>query len=192
MLNRQMPIYETEYGVEGTTGSSARIQAENLGTAERLATSYPRVRSIGQYLLRDDPPEVWGLESGLRTYRSPVGDGCDGCKPSLDAFRVALSVRAYGQRVCVRKSRKARGGKGRRCLKRGIPKKVSIWGHVRPVRWRTQATVFITKGRRVRRLRRVPTNSNGYFLFRSKNVKGATWSVRWGGRTGPPIRALRW
>ena len=114
----------------------ARVPGDLRAHRARRTT---RVASFSQYLLRDDPPtgpdEFGGFESGLR-----LADGK--AKPSLDGWRLPLSVRREGS-------------------------KVSIWGRVRPATAPVTAELQIQQGSgEWRTLQNVTTDARGSFTLR--------------------------
>lgn len=192
MIRSRIPLWITEFGVESQRGRSPAAQAAGLATAERIIGSNKRVRSVAQYLLRDDPPERWGVFSGLRTHKSPVGAGCKGCKPAFGSYRTPLAVRAFGPRRCLKRKQNRKTGK-RRCVRRSSGRRVSVWGHVRPVRSRATVVVwFRDRGRKPRRLKRLRTDGSGYFTFKSKNRPLRKWRLAWNGQRGPWVSAFRY
>jgi hypothetical protein len=171
-LPRGLPVWLTEFGIQSTPddiqGVPLARQPEYQAISERIARSNQRVASFSQYLLRDDPPtgpdQFGGFESGLR-----LADGR--AKPSLDGWRLPLSVHREGS-------------------------KVSIWGRVRPTTVPTTAELQIAQGTKGewRTLQTVQTDDKGSFTARGSFRQGRRWRLRWtapGGvvRTGAPIRA---
>ena len=102
-------------------------QAEYLGIAERLAYADPRVRSWGQYLLRDDPPAEGPPEVAFAGFESGLlfSDGTP--KPAYDAFQLPLAVRRSGDEV-------------------------TIWGLVRPSTESERVELWVIDGGRPKRL----------------------------------------
>ncbi|HWH93496.1 MAG TPA: hypothetical protein VNT03_06515 [Baekduia sp.] len=179
VVNRRLPIYLTEFGIQSTPdplfGVSLQRQAEYRSYSERIAYYNPRVKAFSQYLLTDDKPiegasdaqKYGGFESGLRT-----SDGK--AKPSLDGFRLPLV---------------ARRSKG--------SSKVSLWGLARPAGAATQVIVQQHElGASWRTLKTVTTDVRGYWTS-SANLGGSSreWRVKWTDAqgkewTGPATRAL--
>jgi hypothetical protein len=178
-LNKKLPIYLTEFGIQSTPdplfGVSFQRQAEYRSYSERIAYYNPRVAAFSQYLLTDDEPREGvaetarysGFESGLRT-----ADGK--AKPSLDGFRLPLVAKV------------ASGGK------------VTLWGIVRPAQGATTVTVQQHEvGRSWKTLATVSTNSRGTWTRRaSRGGAKREWRVRWTAAdgkqyTGPATRALK-
>jgi hypothetical protein len=160
-LPPRTPVYLTEFGVESLPdrlrGVSLARQAEERSAAERIAFEHPRVRSMAQYLLRDDPARrgvpalarYSGFQSGLRTAAGRA-------KPALAGFRLPLDARAAG---------------GRRA---------SLWGLVRPARAAT--TVILQEagdGRGWRTARRVRTGATGAFRLQVPAPGGRRWRIAW-------------
>jgi hypothetical protein len=90
---RGLPVWITEYGVQSTPdrllGVPLAQQAEYRSISERLLCADPRVATLSQYLLGDDP-DVAGFQSGLLT-------AAGARKPSFDEFRMPLVVRRSGR-----------------------------------------------------------------------------------------------
>lgn len=166
----KMPLWLTEFGIQSTPdryfGVSLAKQVEFRAIAERMAWSNPRVRAFSQYLLRDDQPiagktgseRYGGFQSGLR-----FATGRE--KPSLSGFRLTLSALRKGARV-------------------------SLWGVVRPATGPVTASVLVGDrgSKRFRTLRRVRTDSRGYFTLRTRYKKGRRYRLRWEGQQGYPVR----
>jgi len=168
------PVYLTEFGVESLPdtlrGVSPARQAEDRSLAERIAFEHPRVRSMAQYLLRDDPARAGapalarfgGFQSGLRTAAGRA-------KPALAGFRLPLAVRRTGREA-------------------------SVWGLVRPARGRETVTVQAADGRGWRTLRRVRTDGRGVLALRTAAPPGRRWRTLWRAPGGTvhrsaPVRA---
>jgi hypothetical protein len=145
----RLPIFVTEYGVESVPdrqfGVGQKRQAEYIGIAEYLCYRNPRIRSFGQYLLRDDGGGLqFSFQTGLR-----FNGGAK--KAAYDAFSLTLAAK--------RKSR--RSGK------------VTIWGHVRPAARGVPVDVLAKDGRgKEKDLRSLMTDSNGYFQFVTRFRRG--------------------
>jgi hypothetical protein len=101
-LPARLPIHFTEHGVQTnppdmTLGVPLARQAAYVNQADWIAHRDPRVRTVAQYKLVDDPI-VSGFQSGLR-----FSDGRP--KPAYDAYRLPLWItpngaarlRVYGQ-----------------------------------------------------------------------------------------------
>src|SRR3954453_11121356 len=90
---RHTPVWITEYGVQSTPdrllGVPLAQQAEFRSISERLLRADPRVAATAQYLLHDDVA-LSGFQSGL-----VMASGRP--KPSLDEFRLPLTVRRAGR-----------------------------------------------------------------------------------------------
>jgi hypothetical protein len=109
-INKHLPIYITEFGIQSVPDPAAvsvAQQAEYLAISEHLAWGNPRVVSYDQYLLTDDPPlpgnivQRWsGFQTGLEYVSGQQ-------KPAYNGWRLPLSVTRKGS-------------------------KVSLWGLVRP------------------------------------------------------------
>ncbi len=169
----KMPVWLTEFGIQSTPdryfGVSLTKQLEYRAIAERMAWFNPRVRAFSQYLLRDDRPvegetgrsRYGGFESGLR-----FSTGRE--KPALASFRLALAALRSGSRV-------------------------SIWGVVRPADGREDATVLYgDRGSRTfKQLKRVRTDAQGYFTFRTQFKKGRRYRLKWNDVQGYPVRVYK-
>jgi hypothetical protein len=150
---RRLPIYVTEYGIESVPdrqfGVSQLRQAEYIGISEYLMYRNPRIRTFGQYLLRDDPGSAQtNFQTGLR-----FADGAP--KLSYAAFPITLMAQ--------------RRSKGQR--------KVIIWGHVRPHGGPFRVTVSVSGPGASHPLRTVGTNAAGYFQFRTSFRKRRRYSA---------------
>lgn len=170
-VRRGLPIFLTEFGIQSSPdkllGVSLAQQAEYQAISEHLAWSNPRVASFSQYLLRDDEPTPKADGGGFGGFESGLEFASGAPKPSLNGFRLPLAV--------------TRSGSG-----------VSIWGHVRPARSATTATLQVAdRGKAFRTLKTVKTDSRRYFTTRSTNRSGRRWRLRWRSSTGAPIRAYR-
>src|SRR4051794_31871981 len=90
---RSTPVWVTEYGVQSTPDTTLGVppaqQAEFRSISERLLRADPRVAATAQYLLADDAA-LSGFQTGLI-----MASGRP--KPSLDEFRLPLTVRRSGR-----------------------------------------------------------------------------------------------
>jgi hypothetical protein len=168
-IRSHMPIYLTEFGVQSKPnkylGVPVAQQAEFDAIAEHIAYENPRVAAFSQYLLRDDP-----VSNSLSSFQTGIEYLNGKPKPLYASFPVPLVVTKQGHGF-------------------------SLWGLVRPMTGATQLTVLVQPrgSKRFRTLKRVSTNSLGYWTLRS-STQGVRWRVRWqspGGTVynGPPIRA---
>ncbi len=102
-LPKKLPVHYTEYGFQTRPpdflfGVPLAAQAAYINQSDWIAWRDPRIRTVAQYKL-DDDPVVSSFQSGLRFW-----DGVR--KPSYDAYRLALwmrrrgddRLRVYGQR----------------------------------------------------------------------------------------------
>ena len=148
---KRLNVFVTEFGVPSVPnkvhlGVSLGAQVRHLAISEFLAWRNPRVRTFSQYLLRDDPPE----NEVIFTTGLRFNNGRE--KPAFDAFAMTLLVRRTG------------------------PRKVMIWGHVRPGFGRRNVEVRVRrKGAGERSLRTVRTDPDGYFKFGSSYRRGSRW-----------------
>src|SRR4051794_3636028 len=90
---RATPVWVTEFGVQSTPDTTLGVplaqQAEYRSISEHLLRADPRVVATAQYLLTDDAA-LSGFQSGLI-----MASGRP--KPSLDEFRLPLTVRRSGR-----------------------------------------------------------------------------------------------
>ena len=153
-----LPIYITEFGVQSfpdpNAGVSVEQQAEYIAIAERIAYADGRVATFGQYLMRDDDPNVvpdtlyGGFESGLRFF-----DGRP--KPAYAAFQLPLAIQRLGETV-------------------------SMWGIVQPYKGPTAVSIrYQDPDGAPKLLRTVPTDSAGIYSFTSAYEPGREWQVVW-------------
>jgi len=163
-------IYLTEFGFQSNPpdterGLSLERQAASLNEADRLFHSDPRVRSVAQYELFDQPepppPERPMLNSGLRLIDGDL-------KPSWYAYRMPL----VASRVSART--------------------VELWGHVRPAERRTHVTLTASNanGDDIS-LARIRTNQAGYFryLVRRRDARRLRYSAAWASPGGELMRS---
>ncbi|HWI72398.1 MAG TPA: hypothetical protein VNT55_10615 [Baekduia sp.] len=163
---RSTPVWATEYGVQSspdtTLGVPLAQQAEYRSISERILRTDPRVGATAQYLLVDDVA-LAGFQSGLITSGGRA-------KPSLDEFRLPLTVRRSGSTAL-------------------------LWGLVRPATGATRVEVLVRDrgGAHSTAVATRPTDAAGTWTARLPYRAGRTWRVRWtapNGATydGPPIR----
>jgi hypothetical protein len=163
---RSTPVWVTEYGVQSapdpTLGVPLAQQAEYRSISERILRTDPRVAALSQYLLVDDVA-LSGFQSGLLT-------NAGAAKPSLDEFRLPLTVRRSGRTAL-------------------------LWGLVRPAAGATRVEVLVRErgGAHSTAVTTRPTDAAGTWTARLPYRAGRTWRVRWtgpGGGTyaGPPVR----
>jgi hypothetical protein len=137
-----MPLYLTEFGYQTTPpdpfGVSFRQQAAYLNQSEFIAYYTPQVRTLGQFLLRDDDGDpAKTFQSGLMTLQGKR-------KPSYNAFKlpIFLPVRRFetGDRVRV-------WGLVRPAPN-GTPQEVTIeYRRARTKTWRALRTITSEAGR---------------------------------------------
>jgi hypothetical protein len=147
IVPKRLPLYLTEFGFQSRPpdpfGLSLSAQARYLNESDWIAYQDPRVASVAQYTLRDDPSEG-GFNTGLR-----FANG--GAKPALAAYRLPIWVIATSY------------GHGRiwgqvRAAHRSVTVTVQHRRMSRS-RWRTVA--------------QLQTNRAGYFLQRFPQIAGA-------------------
>jgi hypothetical protein len=129
VLPRGAGVHLTEGGwqtdpPDRTFGIPPAAQARFLNEAEWMVRAHPRVRSVGQYLLVDEP--------GTQRFQSGLRFATGVAKPALHAFRLPIWVVRRGRRVTVWGSARAREA--------GLPPTVEIQRRTRRGgRWRTHA-----------------------------------------------------
>jgi hypothetical protein len=157
-IGSDLPLYITEFGVQSEPDPAAGVtlqkQAEFIAIADRIAYGDSRMATFGQYLMRDDSPDVvpgtpyGGFESGLRFF-----DGRR--KPSYEAFRLPLAVQRLGEQV-------------------------AIWGIVQPYKGPTTVEIhYQDPGSEPKLLRRVVTDEAGTYSFSSGYSDERRWQVVW-------------
>jgi hypothetical protein len=164
--HRATPVWVTEFGVQSTPDTSLGVplaqQAEYRSIAERILRADPRVAATSQYLLADDVA-LSGFQSGLIAASGKA-------KPSLDEFRMPLTVRRSGRTAL-------------------------LWGLVRPAGGATRVEVLVRDRSAAHSTAAAtrPTDAAGTWTARLPWRPGRTWRVRWtapDGATfvGPPVR----
>ncbi|WCB96551.1 hypothetical protein DSM104299_05312 [Baekduia alba] len=161
-------VWVTEFGVQSTPDTTLGVplaqQAEYRSISERILRADPRVAAMSQYLLNDDAA-LSGFQSGLVTAAGRA-------KPSLDEFRLPLTVRRTGSTAL-------------------------LWGLVRPASMAgaTHVEVLVRdkSSAHSTAVTTRPTDGVGVWTARLPWRSGRTWRVRWtapGGATyvGPPVR----
>jgi hypothetical protein len=152
-VSGRLPIFVTEYGVESVPdrkyGVSQLQQSEFISISEYLMYRNRRIRSFGQYLLRDDQGNAQvNFQTGLR-----FSDGRE--KVAYKGFGIAL--------VAQRPNEKRN--------------KIKIWGHVRPNGAPFTVTVKSRGPGPAHTLKTIRTNGNGYFQFRTTFRQGRRYSA---------------
>ncbi len=156
-----VPLYLTEFGVETPPNQLAvsfSQQAQFDAIDEHIAWSNPRVAAFSQYLLRDDPaggPAGASVNGGFIGFQTGLETVKGKRKPLYASWPLPLTVFKSGHGF-------------------------ALWGLVRPATGATKATVLVKlKGAKsYRTLKRVTTNSLGYWSFNS-STRGVAWRVRW-------------
>ncbi len=172
-----VPIFLTEFGFQSypnrELGVTPAQQAEYVAMSEHIAYSNPRVAAFSQYLLKDDPLGGPAEMSGL--------GGVIGFQSGLEYLNGSPKPLFYGWPVPLTVTKRGHG--------------VALWGLVRPTHGATSVTVLVrSKGSsRYRTLKRVRTNSLGYWSLKSSTA-GTSWRVSWTSPQGvkyegPAIRA---
>ncbi|MSO41760.1 MAG: hypothetical protein EXQ70_07725 [Solirubrobacterales bacterium] len=173
-IRKNLPLFISEYAFQSRPADKFGLplakQTEYLSQAERLAYENGRIGSFAQYLMRDDAFKN-GFQSGLRTTDSGAvacGGAKQGCKPAFAGFRTPLAVRQRGS-------------------------KASIWGHIRPATGKVTVTIRVQdKGEKLRVLRTLKTDANGYFSFNSAFRADRRWGINWEGLKSPMVRGYRY
>jgi hypothetical protein len=164
--HRRLPVWVTEFGVQSapdkTLGVPLAQQAEFRSISERILRADPRVAATAQYLLTDDVA-LSGFQSGLLTAAGRA-------KPSLDEFRMPLTVRRSGSTAL-------------------------LWGLVRPAAGPTRVEILVRDrgGAHSTAVATRPTDAGGTWTARLPWRSGRTWRVRWTAPdgamfVGPPTR----
>jgi hypothetical protein len=163
---RRLGVWVTEFGVQSapdkTLGVPLAQQAEFRSISERILRADPRVAATAQYLLTDDVA-LSGFQSGLLTAAGRA-------KPSLDEFRMPLTVRRSGSTAL-------------------------LWGLVRPADGPTRMEILVRDAGSAHStaVATRPTDAGGTWTARLPWRSGRTWRARWtapDGATfaGPPTR----
>ena len=154
-INKGLPVYYTEYGFQTNPpdhllGVSPTKQAEYINESDAIAYRQSRVRSVAQYLLRDEPL-TGGFQSGLRFF-----DGS--FKPAYAAYRLAIwvansrdGVTVYGQT---------------RPAKKGVAATVAVQFHG------FDSTAFKT-------IATVSTSTGNHSFTKSLAKRSGLWRLRW-------------
>ncbi len=167
-VRRGLPISLTEFGIQSTPDKL-------LGVSLAQQEEY---RAISEKLAYDNPrvssfsQYLLRDDDALSGFQSGLQFADGRPKPSQEGFRLSLVV-----------TRTSRG--------------VALWGHVRPARTGTTATIEVSdRGRAFRVLKSVKTNRSGYLTTSSSKHAGRRWRLRWSAPDGTvfrgaPIRAYR-
>ncbi len=153
-IARRLPIHYTEFGFQtdppdGLFGVPLARQAEYLNESDWIAYRNPRVRSVAQYGLVDDPASA-RFQSGLR-----FADGRP--KPAYDAYRLPLWITRKGA------SRLRVYGQVRPLADGGVTQVELQNAPLGLAVWRTVATVAV-RSRRGHLLRTVPRREGRWRL----------------------------
>ena len=96
-IPRRLPIFYTEHGFQTRppepVGMSLRRQAIFLNQSDWIAYQDPRIRSVAQYKLVDDP-DLAGFQTGLRFLSGAA-------KPGYAAYRLPIWVSRRGARLVI-------------------------------------------------------------------------------------------
>jgi hypothetical protein len=160
---RRMGIYVDEYGYQTdppdrTSGVSPRLQDAYLQRGAYLAWRDKRVKLLAQYLWYDEPK----LHGSYSTWQSGVRYLSGRPKPSLRHFDTPFALDSLHNR---------------------------LWGQVRPG---GRATVLVqqrAQGRSAwRTLKRVGTDSRGYWTLKRKLRRGTAYRFKAGTQTSSALR----
>ena len=179
VLNKGLPLYLTEFGIESTPdpirGVSLQLQAEYRSIAERFAYDNPRVAGFSQYLLRDDDKRPGPAISAYSGFQTGLERDSGTVKPSFDGFRLPLVVTP------------ARSGR-----------RASLWGLVRPATGATAVQVQQRTGSSGvwSVVAPVTTNAAGYWRLDVGYASGRQYRVQWAAPDGSvldgaPTRAVK-
>jgi hypothetical protein len=156
IVPRRLPLWLTEFGYQthppDPFGVSLAQQARYINEADYIAYMNPRVASVAQYTLRDDPSRG-GFNTGLEFAKGQP-------KPALAAYALPIWVvrTAHGHGKVFGQVRAADG----RVVTVALQHRTSGRGA-----WRTVASVR--------------TNRSGYFLRRFGHI-GGQWRLKYGAR----------
>ena len=166
-IARGLPVYYTEYGFQTNPpdrllGVTPTKQAAYINESDWIAYGQSRIRSVGQYLVRDEQA-TRGFQTGLRYFRGAK-------KPAYAAYRLPIwvvggrsSVTVYGQ---VRPARN------------GARERVEIqFKALGSATFRTLGTV-------------TTTHRNGTFTARVSRRSGL-WRLRWTPSDGSAVAVSR-
>jgi hypothetical protein len=160
--HKRFPIYLTEYGFDTNPpqrGGSVSLatQSTYLNQAEYIAWRDPRVQTMTQYLLRDEPI---GYGANTTTYASGLEFINGNAKPSFAAYRLPIWMPSPR-------------------LQRG--RSLEVWGCVRPAKRYARSAVgpilIQLNGRTIRSVR--VTNPEGYFDVHVSFPRGGTVRLAW-------------
>ncbi len=147
----KLKIWVTEFGIQSKPdrhfGVSLKNQAGYLAIAEYKLWKLGAVKTYSQYLLRDDSL------SQPSAFTTGILKHGGGAKPSASSFPMTLLVKRQGA------------------------SRVLIWGHVRPATKPVKVTVSYRDKGKPKTLRKLTTNSDGYFSFGGKFSASRTWSA---------------
>lgn len=146
----RLPIFLTEYGIQSIP--DRRFGVGLAGQMGYLAISeYLAWRTPG---VRSYAQYLLNDDEPGNPYRFTTGLAFHSGrpKPSMRSFPITLLAKQTGSRVL-------------------------IWGHVRPGNGRQLVTVTYRQGGKAHTLRRLKTNSRGYFQFGSPFRAGRTWAA---------------
>lgn len=164
----RMNLWDTEMGFQSAPpqpeGPSLAQQAEYINWADWIQYRNPRVASVDQFLLRDQPFVLnLSFNTALISYRGSR-------KPAYDAYRLGIFPTVDG---------------------RGF---VKVWAQARPGGAQTVVFERQANGRGpFRRVAAKRTNSSGYVEPRFRGGSKDRWRVRWNGFTSrvAAVRSVR-
>lgn len=155
-LPPSFPVWMTEFGFESAPdpkGLPVGTQADYDSIAEYIGYADPRVATVAQYLVRDDP--VGSLVSSLLGFQTGLLYLDGSPKPANSAFRQPLVVRRSGDAV-------------------------SLWGLVRPAAGAASVSVLARDGDGAPfKVLDATTSSAGIFSGESDYAAGRSWQLVW-------------
>ena len=167
-IRRHLPIYVTEFGVQGFPDRLAGVNplkaAELRSISELIAWRNPHVRVFSQFLMRDDA-DLGGFQTGLRFANGRR-------KPGYEGFRLPLIA-----------ERESHG--------------IVLSGLVRPASGRTELEIQRRRpGIGWQREAVVRTSQAGRWRLRVRSSRDVRWRVIWTAldgavRVGPATRVYR-
>jgi hypothetical protein len=146
-IPRHLPIFYTEHGFQTRppepVGISLANQAVYLNQSDWIAYQDPRIRSVAQYKIVDDP-DLAGFQTGLRFLSGAA-------KPGYAAYRLPIWVSRRGSRLVIYgQVRPADGPAGRVAIqvqaRRGRPFRTIKRVNVRSLRGQFTTTIRARKG----------------------------------------------
>ena len=167
-IPRNLPIFFTEFGYQTNPpdrlfGVSFDEQSEYLNESDWIAFRDPRIKSVAQYKLVDEP-NVASFQTGLRLI-----DGT--AKPGFDAYRLPLWVLRKGSTVTIYGQVRPAEDDVRELV--DVQNQASSDGP-----WETVTTIEVT-------------SRKGHFLATGVAYKPGKWRLRWTPSDGSPAITSR-